>query len=75
MKVRDWSLPSKILIGSLTGLLLSFGLCGVGTGFEGRGTPLQNTLGLIGFWLFLLSGLGLLLGVLAAIISAIRGYN
>ena len=71
-KVRDWSLPAKILVGSVTGLVLSLGLCGVGTGLEGRVTSLQ-IVGTLGIWLFLISAIGIFLGILAVIFSAVRG--
>lgn len=73
--IRTWSFTAKVLTVSATGLILSLGLCSVGTGFEGQVTPLQNVLANVGGWLFVFSVLGIIIGILFAIVSAIRGYK
>jgi hypothetical protein len=61
----------KIIIGSAVGLLLSFGLCGLGSVM----TPGMGRLGVVGADLFLLSLLGLLLGFLVVIVGWISGIG
>ena len=59
----------KILIGAAVGMLLSLGLCGLGSVM----TPGLSRLGVVGAVVFLLSLLGLLIGFLVMIVEWISG--
>jgi len=61
----------KIIIGAAVGMLLSLGLCGLGSAL----TPGLNRLGVVGAGVFLLSLLGLLIGFLVVIVEWISGLR
>jgi hypothetical protein len=60
---------ARILAGSVAGILLSLGLCGLGSSFHlGTGIGVLSTLGI---FLFFASILGIVVGVITLIIEAI----
>jgi hypothetical protein len=48
-------------------MLLSFGLCGMGTGFEGGGTPLQQSFTQAGMLLLIASVVLFFVGILMSV--------
>ncbi len=70
---RSWSLGAKLVTASVVGLLLTFGLCSVGTPFEGHGTPAQDFAASAGLVLFLSSATMFLVGLLALLVRAVAG--
>jgi hypothetical protein len=67
---RDWALGAKLMSLAVVGFLLTFGLCSVGTGFEGHGTPGQDFAANAGLLCFGISLLMFVVGLIALIVRA-----
>ncbi len=62
------TLGVKVVIGSAVGLLLALGLCGLGSATSNGGLA---ALGIVGAAVFVLSVIGLIIGILIAIVEGI----
>jgi hypothetical protein len=69
---KDWALGAKLMSLAVVGFLLTFGLCSVGTGFEGHGTPAQDFAAQAGLITFFVSVLLFVVGLIALVVRAIR---
>lgn len=70
-KFREWTLLAKTITLSVAGLILSLGLCSVGTKFEQTGTKLQDFAATAGLLLFLAAVIGLVFSVVGVIVLVI----
>ena len=69
---RSWSTGAKLLTISVVGFLLTFGLCSVGTPFEGHGNKAQDLATEAGVITFFLSVLLLVIGFMALVVRALH---
>ena len=63
---------ARICAASAVALLISFGLCGLGSGLAYRGSAIGGLATIVGFGLFMGSIVGLVLGIFTAIVAALR---
>ncbi len=70
-ETSKWSIGAKLITASAVGFLLTFGLCSVGTPFEGHGTPAQDFAANVGLITFLLSVVALPVGIITLIYRAL----
>jgi hypothetical protein len=71
-RFAQWSLGAKMLTVSVVCLLLTFGLCSVGTPFMGQGSRFQDFAAGAGIITFLVFVILLLAGIVALIVQAAR---
>ncbi len=70
-KTGNWSVGAKLMTAAVVGVLLTIGLCSVGTGLEGHGTPAQDFAASAGIITCLLSVVLFLAGIVALIVGMI----
>jgi hypothetical protein len=71
-RFAQWSLGAKMLTVAAICLLLTFGLCSVGTPFEGQGTRATDFAAGAGIITFLVFVILLLAGIFTMIVQALR---
>jgi len=70
-RFREWNWSAQTLTGSVIGLLLSIGLCSVGTKWEQTGTRFQDAAAGVGLILFLISSVMFVISLIGGLIVII----